>query len=185
MKKSLLATLVATVLTTGPVHAANYPAGTVTLNGLVSDTTCNVFANSNNISTSGSNTTVIFAPLAASAFGGINQGPQQNIDLGFSDCPESITSLNLMFAGTADADNPEAFANSAGSGSATGVAVVLQRGYPAPTVFVPNQTATNSPVAIDASRQGGLALSAQLIQTTVTEPTSGPVIVYATVNMVY
>ncbi len=186
MHKTFLKTFTALAMTSGLAQAVNYPAGTVTFNGSVSSTTCRVNVNASDISSRGSNTTVVFPPLAPSAFGGINQGPQRSFDLNFSTCPANVTDMDLMFSGTADADNPQAFANSTGNGFATGVAVLVQKTYPGPSLtFQPNQASTNLPVAFNASGNASIEITTTLLQTTNTEPTPGSVLAYATVNMIY
>ncbi len=183
MKKSLLAIFAAATLMSSQIQASHYPVGNVTFNGSVSDTTCRVYvvvtdSRTDEISRPGSSTLITFPPLAPSTFGGINQGPQHNFRLGFS-CP-GLVSINTMFSGTADTTNSQAFAN---VGSATGVALYLLDSMGAR--FIPNQPTTGFPIVMDGAYNSEIIVTAQLIQTTVTEPTSGTVTVYATVNMVY
>ncbi len=191
MKKNLLALLVAATAF-GQAQATGYPAGNVTFNGSLSDTTCLVSINPqgvavySDISRPGQNAVVTFPALAPSAFGGINQGPQQIFDLNISNCGASLvgTGMNLMFSGTADVNNPQAFANS--TGSATGVAVLLQEAITGTQTFSPNQASTNLPLTIGSTWQGNtINMTATLIQTTNVVPTPGTVTAYATVHMIY
>ncbi len=179
MKKSLLITLVLANLMSGRLQATNYPSGNVSFTGEIMVSTCNFMLGASN--------PIVFSPLAPGDFGGINQGPWQGFDISFGNCPPNVTSLDLMFSGTADANNPQAFANSTTSGSATGVAVYLGSGNGVSGIpFTPNQPTTNSPITIDPlSGWGAMGVFAQLIQTTIAEPTPGTVTAYATVNVVY
>ncbi len=179
MKYVIFGAFTVVALALSSAQAANYPAGTVNFSGSLLEGTCSVSVSGTDISLPGSSTTVTFPVTAASAFGGLNQGPVQSFMLDIGNCPGPVTALNLIFAGAVDADNSNAFANSTGSGTATGVAVLLTDKYG--SIFVPNQA--SSPYNIAGNT--GITVNAQLLQTRVTEPTDGSVTVNATLQMLY
>ncbi len=178
MKKNLLAALIATTLISGLAHATHYPAGNVTFNGTLSATTCVVALAG--ASTSGM--TVDIGTVSTSAFTGQNsEAGATNFKVDVTGCPGSNgSSITLMFAGSADSSLSDAFANTASTGAATGVAVRLKEFmYP----ITPGQ---NTPVGHGLS--GGatyITLSAQMVQTTATTPTTGAVRATPILNIVY
>ncbi len=189
MKKTLLATLTATALTSLFVQATNYPAGTVTFNGSVSGTTCSIAVGGVN-TTAG--VTVVLDPVTPGSFSGAGSiSPPKSFTLDVTNC-SGITggALRLNFSGPTDQARANAFANTASTGAATGVAVVLGEGPVMPGM---NWTGLVLAANTDSATQyspgpGGnisIPMHAGLLQTAAAIPTAGAVLANTTLNIVY
>ncbi len=169
MKKKRLFTLTIAVLTSGITQATNYPAGPITFNGSLSDTTCNVILNG----TAGN--TVTLPPVPTSAFTGLNtEAGLTHFNLSL-DCG-GLYAQQLIFDGTADSNQPDSFANNATNTPAADLSVRLKSdaGY------------TISPGTSAGGMGTGLMfLNAQYVQTTAVTPKEGNVSVLAAMILVY
>ncbi|MCP1437643.1 major type 1 subunit fimbrin (pilin) [Erwinia persicina] len=128
-KKLLLATAMAGTLFTGSVYAAtgtSVAGGTITFNGAVSDTTCNVTTNS------GSDFTVNVSPVTKEDMGttpGVIGSSATPFTItvsgcsGFDDASTAAQSLNIVFTGANVSDDMNYLKNESGSAEGVGIAI--------------------------------------------------------------
>ncbi|MFM5466003.1 fimbrial protein [Aeromonas simiae] len=123
-KKSLIAAL--TLVAVNNAHALTeigVPGGTITFNGSVTDTTCNVTTNN------GADFTVQLSPITIASVGSdvglVNEGSQA-FTMAVSDCAstnEGATALKISFSSPNVSDDEKYLKNY--SGSASGVGITL------------------------------------------------------------
>ncbi|MBJ9325206.1 fimbrial protein [Citrobacter braakii] len=127
MKKNILAVMLASACGLSAM-SANAADGTITFNGQITDTTCDVALSSPG-ATSGSNLVVELGAFHKAKITNANDVvSEKDVNFSLTNCPAAITKVGILFEGTQDNDMQDAFANAAGADAAVGVAVKLLDG---------------------------------------------------------
>lgn len=130
MKKNILAVMLASAcgLYAMSANAAD-GKGTITFNGQITDTTCDVALSSPG-ATSGTDLVVELGAFHKAKIANANDiVSEKDVKFSLSNCPTAITKVGILFEGTQDNDMQDAFANAAaGADAAVGVAVKLMDG---------------------------------------------------------
>ncbi|EGY1731977.1 type 1 fimbrial protein [Salmonella enterica] len=134
MKKNIITVLLASVCGFSAMNA-NAADGTITFNGQITDTTCDVALSSPG-STGGKDLVVeLGAHIKSKIVNANDVVSERDIAFNLTNCPAALTKVGVKLEGTADADMTDAFANSLTTDASTGMAVKLMEGV---NVIKPN-----------------------------------------------
>ncbi|EIL0863429.1 type 1 fimbrial protein [Salmonella enterica] len=158
MKKNIIAIILASVCGLSAT-AANAADGTITFNGQITDTTCDVALSSPGATGGQSMVVELGSFLKSKIVSASDIVSERDIAFNLTNCPAAITKVGVKLEGTADADMTDAFANSLTTDASTGVAVKLMDGA---NVIKPN---TDTAMKDITSGAADLQYKAQFIAT--------------------
>lgn len=169
-KKAGVAAFISSALMAASVNAFAADTIQVTVDGDIVETTCTIDQKTDGVA-------IDLGKVLVADFPGVGEaGASKDVSLDFTGCADGIKPV-VSAQGEVNPDNDQAYKNTA---DATGVGVQLKS-----DATVLDAAGLNTVPVTIASGEGSMPLTASMIQTTATAPSTGHVNSVVTLNVVY